>query len=90
MISLLDLVGTIGASVLGLPGILGLALGMTTRNWILAAVMGGIVGLIAPILLGGSHSMNVTVPVAEYVIGMLVGICAGFAGSAVRHKGAKV
>ncbi|MET4103553.1 hypothetical protein ABIE58_002995 [Roseovarius sp. MBR-78] len=41
MFSMLDLIGTIGANVLGLPGILGVSLGLMTRNWILAAVMGG-------------------------------------------------
>lgn len=90
MISTLDLLGTIGASVLGLPGILGVALGMTTRNWILAAVMGGVVGLITPVLLGGSHSTHVAVSVTEYAIGIAVGVLAGLIGSAIRHKGATV
>jgi hypothetical protein len=90
MITTLDLLGTIGASVLGLPGILGVALGMTTRNWILAALMGGAIGLIAPILLGGSHSTHVPISVTEYAIGVIVGILAGLVGSAIRHKGATV
>ncbi|MCE8520483.1 hypothetical protein KBY24_06800 [Ruegeria pomeroyi] len=90
MISTLDLLGTIGASVLGLPGILGVALGMMTRNWIVAAVMGGIVGVIAPLLLGGSHSTHVAISGAEYAIAIVVGILAGLVGTAVRHKGASI
>ncbi|WGW03637.1 hypothetical protein [Tropicibacter oceani] len=90
MISTLDLLGTIGASVLGLPGILGVALGMMTRNWILAAALGGAVGLIAPILMGGSHSTHVAITPMEYVISIVVGILAGLVGSAIRHKGATV
>lgn len=90
MISTLDLLGTIGASVLGLPGILGVALGMMTRNWMLAAVMGGIIGLVAPVLLGGSHSTHVPVTFLEYAIGISVGVLAGLVGSAIRHKGALV
>lgn len=90
MISTLDLLGTIGASVLGLPGILGVALGMMTRNWILAAVMGGVVGVLAPVLLGGSHSTHVAISTLEYVVGVMVGIVAGLGGSAIRHKGATV
>lgn len=90
MISTLDLLGTIGASVLGLPGILGVALGMMTRNWILAAVMGGVIGVLAPVLLGGSHSTHVAISTTEYAIGVVVGILAGLVGTAIRHKGATV
>lgn len=88
MISTLDLLGTIGASVLGLPGILGVALGMMTRKWVLAALMGGAVGVIAPILLGGSHSAHVPVSTMETAIGVIIGILAGLVGCAIRHKGA--
>lgn len=90
MISTLDLLGTLGASVLGLPGILGVALGMMTRNWLLAAVLGGLVGLMAPVLLGGSHSTHVAISFTEYAIGVAVGMLAGLVGSAIRHKGATV
>lgn len=90
MISTLDLLGTIGASVLGLPGILGMALGMATRNWIVAAVLGGAMGLIAPVLLGGSHSTHVAVSMGEYAIGIAVGILSGLVGTAIRHKGTTV
>ncbi|PKQ10495.1 MAG: hypothetical protein CVT70_19380 [Alphaproteobacteria bacterium HGW-Alphaproteobacteria-1] len=87
---MLDLVGTIGANVLGLPGILGVSLGLMTRNWILAAVMGATVGLIAPILLGASHATNVAVPLSEHAIGIAIGMLAGLLGCAIRHKGATV
>lgn len=43
---MLDLLGTIGGNALSLPGILGLALGMMTRNWRLAAILGGVVGVV--------------------------------------------
>lgn len=90
MLSFLDLLGTIGASVLGLPGIIGVALGMATRNWLLAAGLGGLIGLLAPMLLGGSHSTHVPVTVLEYAIGMIIGVLAGLLGCAIRHKGATV
>lgn len=90
MITTLDLLGTIGASVLGLPGILGIALGMTTRKWLMAALMGGAIGLIAPFLLGGSHSTHVPISMTEYAIGMIVGVMAGLLGCAIRCKGATV
>ena len=90
MISTLDLLGTIGASVLGLPGILGMALGMMTRNWMLAAAMGGVTGLLAPFLLGGSHSTHVSVSMQEYVVAITVGMLAALVGCAVRHKGATI
>jgi hypothetical protein len=87
---MLDLIGTIGANVLGLPGILGVSLGLMTRNWILAAVMGAAVGLIAPVLLGMSHATHVAVPASDYAIGIVIGILAGLMGCAIRHKGATV
>ncbi len=90
MLGILDFLGTIGGSILGLPGILGVALGMTTRNWILAACMGGLVGLLSPMVLGGSHSTHVAVSVPEYVISIVIGVMAGLVGSAIRHKGATV
>lgn len=90
MLSFLDLLGTIGAAVLGLPGILGLALGMTTRNWFIAMGLGGIVGALSPILVGGAHSTYVPVTVTEFTVSILVGILAGAVGCGIRHKGATV
>lgn len=90
MLSLLDLLGTIGASVLGLPGIVGVGVGMATRKWWLAAIIGGIVGLLAPMVLGGSHSTEVAITQIEYTVSILIGIIAGVVGCAIRHKGAAV
>ncbi len=90
MLGLLDFLGTIGGAILNLPGILGLALGMTTRNWALAAGMGAAVGLVTPLLLGGAHSTFVAVTVTEFSVSVGIGILAGLAGCAIRHKGASV
>lgn len=90
MISILDLLGTIGGSILGLPGILGMALGMTTRKWPLAIAFGGVIGLLAPLVLGGSHSTHVPITVTEYAVAVVVGVLAALTGCAVRHKGATV
>lgn len=90
MLSLLDLLGTIGGSILGLPGILGVALGMTTRNWIVAMILGGAIGVLSPLLLGGHHSAHVPISTLEYSISTLIGILAGLIGCAVRRKGARV
>lgn len=90
MLSLLDLLGTIGASILGLPGILGVALGMMTRNLIVAAILGGGVGVVSPFLLGGSHSTHVPITSLEYGIALAIGVLAGLIGCAIRRKGATV
>lgn len=90
MLSFLDLLGTIGASILGLPGILGVGLGMTTRKPILAAVLGGGVGVISPLLLGGSHSTHVPISALEYAVALLIGVAAGLIGCIIRRKGATV
>lgn len=90
MLSFLDLLGTIGASILGLPGILGVALGMMTRNPILAAVLGGGVGIVSPLVLGGSHSTHVPITPLEYGVALTVGAVAGLIGCAIRRKGATV
>lgn len=90
MLGLLDLLGTVGGAILGLPGILGLALGMTTRIWVFAAGIGGVVGLITPLLLGGAHSTYVAVTLTEYGVSVVIGVLAGIVGCAIRHKGATV
>ncbi|MCA0996433.1 hypothetical protein [Alloyangia pacifica] len=90
MLSLLDLLGTIGGSILGLPGILGVALGMATRNWIVAPILGGAIGVLSPLILGGHHSAEVPITALEYSVSTIVGILAGLVGCAIRHKGAKV
>ncbi len=88
MFGFLDLLGTIGGNVLSFPGILGLALGMMTRNWVLAAVMGGIVGVLETVLFAG-FSFSAIDPI-DMAIAIVVGVLAGSLGCAVRHKGATV
>ncbi|GHF74141.1 hypothetical protein [Seohaeicola zhoushanensis] len=90
MLSFLDLLGTIGGSILGLPGIFGVAFGMMTRNWLLGGSIGGLIGLLSAWLMGGSHSTYVPLTVTEYVVAITVGILAGLTGSAIRRRGATV
>ncbi|TRD23252.1 hypothetical protein [Palleronia caenipelagi] len=88
MLSLLDLLGTLGGAILGLPGILGLFLGMMTRRWPLAMIMGGAVGLITPFLFGSAHVT--AIGLTEFAISIAVGLGAGALGCLIRHKGATV
>jgi len=83
---MLDLIGTIGGNALSLPGILGLAIGMTTRNWILAAILGGAVGIGETLVFAGFSFAKVET--FEMGIAILVGVIAGVIGCAIRHKGA--
>ena len=84
---MLNLLGTIGGNVLSLPGILGLALGMTTRNPILGASMGGVIGVIETFVFAKFQFANVET--LELVIAICVGMAAGALGSAIRIKGSR-
>ncbi|CTQ59050.1 hypothetical protein [Roseibium album] len=88
MLGILDLLGTIGGNVLSLPGILGLALGMMTRNWMFAAVMGGFVGIAETLVFAGFKLAEVQM--IDLFIAVLVGVLASSVGCAIRHKGATV
>jgi hypothetical protein len=88
MLGILDLLGTIGGNVLSFPGILGLGLGMMTRNWMLAAIMGGIVGIVETVLFAG-FSFSAISPL-DLAVAIVVGVLAGSLGCAIRHKGATV
>lgn len=90
MLSFLDLLGTIGGAILGLPGILGVTLGMTTRNWIIAMILGGGIGVLTPVILGEHHSAQVPITALEYSVSTLIGLLAGLMGCAIRRIGAKV
>ncbi|WP_171102355.1 MULTISPECIES: hypothetical protein [unclassified Ruegeria] len=85
---MLDILGTIGGNVLSLPGILGLALGMMTRRLWLGALMGGVIGVIETLIFAGWRFSNVEA--TELVIAIIVGVCAGSLGTAIRLKGATV
>ncbi|ASP36751.1 hypothetical protein CHH27_09825 [Labrenzia sp. VG12] len=83
---MLDLLGTIGGNVLSLPGILGLALGMTTRNWVVAAILGGLVGVFETVVFAGFRFGDIGS--LDLAIAVLVGVLAGSLGCAIRHRGA--
>lgn len=86
MLGILDLLGTIGGNILSLPGILGLALGMMTRNWIVAAIMGGLVGVFETVVFAGFHFGDIRS--LDLAIAVVVGILASSLGCAIRHRGA--
>lgn len=85
---MLDILGTIAGNALSLPGILGLALGMTTRNPWLGAALGALVGVLETLVFAGFALAGVEA--TELVVGVLVGVIAGALGSAIRRKGATV
>lgn len=85
---MLDLLGTIGGNVLSLPGILGLALGMTTRNVSLGAAFGGLVGILETFIFVGFKLGSIDV--FELVVAVAVGLAAGSLGSLIRIKGTTV
>lgn len=85
---MLDLLGTIGGNVLSLPGIVGLGVGMMTRNWILAAILGGLIGVFETMLFAGFSFAQVSL--FDLSIAVIVGVLAGSLGCAIRHKGATV
>ncbi|MHA3979812.1 hypothetical protein ACW9UR_19220 [Halovulum sp. GXIMD14794] len=88
MLGTLDFLGTVAANILSLPGFVGLALGMTTRNWFLAAIMGGLVGVAETLLFNEFHLAQINT--ADLSIAIAVGLVAGTVGCAIRHKGATV
>ena len=85
---MLEILGTIGANIVSLPGILGLALGMMTRRLALAAILGGIVGIVETFIFANFQLGNIAM--LELVVAILVGIMAGALGCAIRLKGATV
>lgn len=85
---MLEFLGTLGGNVLSLPGILGVAVGMTTRNIAVAAVLGGIVGIAEVLLFSKLASGDISA--MELILSVGVGIAAGCVGSLIRRKGATV
>ncbi|WP_269581503.1 hypothetical protein [Roseibium sp. Sym1] len=88
MLGILDLLGTIGGNILSLPGILGLALGMMTRNWIVAAILGALVGVFETVVFAGFHLVEISS--LDLAVAIIVGVLASSLGCAIRHKGATV
>lgn len=85
---MLDILGTIAGNILSLPGILGLALGMMTRNLILAAILGGLVGVAETYIFAGFDPSRID-PL-DLGIAVSVGVIAGCIGRAIRVRGATV
>ncbi|SFB75230.1 hypothetical protein [Tropicimonas isoalkanivorans] len=86
---MLDILGLIAGNILNLPGILGLALGMTTRQPIIGAVLGALVGVVSTYIfftdLGISQLAS-----PELTIAVIIGAMFGALGSLIRRKGALV
>lgn len=85
---MLNTLGLIAGNVLNLPGILGLALGMTTRNPLVGVALGALVGLASIQLFADAGLAHAET--AELVIAPLVGALAGGLGSLIRRRGATV
>ncbi|WP_170384616.1 hypothetical protein [Ruegeria atlantica] len=85
---MLELLGTIGANIISLPGILGLALGMMTRRLWLGGLMGAVVGMLETVIF--AHWNFANVGSVELLIAVVIGLCAGTLGSVIRNKGATV
>ena len=85
---MLDILGTIGGNILSFPGILGLALGMMTRVFFTAAVLGVLIGLFATAVFANFHFGNIGM--MELVIAVLVGLAAAVVGCGIRIKGTTV
>lgn len=85
---MLDLLGTIAGSILGLAGIVGLAVGLMTRSVWLAVVMGGLVGLAETFIFADFSVAKIGA--LDLAVAIIVGIAAGSVGSAIRRKGTTV
>jgi len=85
---MLELLGTIAGNILSLPGILGLALGLMTRNLAVGACLGGAIGLFEAFTFAGFSFAGLEG--LETSISVAVGVVFGSLGTAIRRKGAKV
>ena len=85
---MLELLGTIMGNVLSLPGILGLAFGLMTRNIALGAGLGALVGLAEAFTFAGFSISGLEG--LETAISVIVGGIFGSLGTAIRRKGATV
>lgn len=85
---MLDILGAIGGNILSLPGILGLAVGMMTRNLVIASSLGAVIGVAETIIFAGFDFA--AIEPLELGIAVAVGIVAGSLGCGLRRKGATV
>lgn len=86
--SMLEILATIAANILSLPGILGLGLGMATRKPLLGSLFGALVGVATTLVF--ADMMFGKIDMTELVIAVFVGAVAGGLGSLIRIKGATV
>lgn len=82
---MLEILGIIGGNILSLPGIVGLALGMMTRNILLGAILGGVVGVVETVLFAKFNIASIEM--IDLGIAIMVGVAAGTVGSLIRIKG---
>lgn len=85
---MLEMLGTLASNALSLPGILGLGIGMMTRQPYLAGSLGGLVGMVEAMMFSGFSLAQISA--LELTFSVLVGIAAGLIGCLVRRKGATV
>lgn len=88
MLGFLDFLGTVGGNVLSLPGIVGVALGMMTRNWLIAGVLGAMIGVVQVVLF--HHFRLDEIFAYDLVIAVAVGMVFATIGCAIRRRGALV
>lgn len=88
MLGILDFLGTVGGNILSLPGIVGLGLGMMTRNWALAAILGVLIGIVETLLFNDFNLAETNA--YDAAIAIVIGVMASLVGCAIRHKGASV
>ncbi|MYB35597.1 MAG: hypothetical protein F4X92_10900 [Gammaproteobacteria bacterium] len=85
---MLEILGTLASNALSLPGILGLGIGMMTRQPYLAGSLGGLVGMVEAMIFSGFSLAQAGA--LELTFSVLVGIVAGVIGCMIRRKGATV
>ncbi len=85
---MLEILGTIAANILSLPGILGVLFGMMTRNPLVGSALGALVGVAKTFVFAGMSFANAE-PL-EMGIAIIVGAVFGGLGSMIRRIGATV
>ncbi|WP_375174171.1 hypothetical protein [Pseudooceanicola sp.] len=88
MLGFLDFLGTVGGNILSLPGIVGVGLGMMTRKWTLAVILGVLIGIIETLLFNDFNLAGTNV--YDAAIAIVIGVMASLVGCAIRRKGATV
>lgn len=89
MLGVLEILGLIAGNILNLPGILGVGLGMTTRNPVIGAVLGALVGVVSTYVFFADLGTGTLVS-PELFVAVGVGMVFGSLGSLIRRVGATV